>query len=101
MRNGKLTTIVYLRCLNARGQEVSAYIDYGHRLKSDAWEPIFAGATRLVPRPTDLSFYNWATGVASNNATPNFTVLTDCGTAGVLFKVKRDRKVRAQRQRSA
>ena len=96
VRNGKLAVLLYLRCANARGQEVSAYIDFGHRLKCDAWEPIFAGSAPLLPRPTDLSFYNWATGVASNNTTPTFSVITDCGVAGVLFKVKRDRKVRVR-----
>ena len=97
VRSGKLSTIVYVRAVNARGHEVSAYMDFGHRLRTDAWAAVFAGAVPLLPRPTDLSFYNWATGVASANSSPNFTVLTDCGTAGVLFKVKRDRKVRAGR----
>ena len=31
VRNGKLTTIVFIRDKNAKGQEVSGYIDYGHR----------------------------------------------------------------------
>ena len=47
VRNGKLSTIVYVRDVNARGQEVSAYIDYAHRLKQDLWEPIFDCRTKL------------------------------------------------------
>jgi len=31
VRNGKLTTIVFVRDLNSKKQEVSGYIDYGHR----------------------------------------------------------------------
>ena len=31
VRNGKLTTIIFIRDKNAKGQEVSGYIDYGHR----------------------------------------------------------------------
>jgi hypothetical protein len=31
VRNGKLTTIVFIRDKNKRGQEVSGYIDYGQR----------------------------------------------------------------------
>lgn len=31
VRNGKLTSIVFIRDKNAKGQEVSGYIDYGHR----------------------------------------------------------------------
>lgn len=33
VRNGKLTTIIFIRDFNAKGQEVSGYIDYAHRLK--------------------------------------------------------------------
>ena len=44
------------------------------------------------PRPSDLSFYNWATGASYINASPNFSVSADGGTAGLLFKAKRDRK---------
>ena len=32
-RNGKMTTIIFIRDRNQRGQEVSGYIDYSHRLK--------------------------------------------------------------------
>ncbi|GFH23577.1 flagellar/basal body protein, partial [Haematococcus lacustris] len=31
VRNGKLTTIIFIRDRNAKAQEVSGYIDYGHR----------------------------------------------------------------------
>lgn len=31
MRSGRLSTIVYIRDCNAGGQEVSGYVDYGHR----------------------------------------------------------------------
>ena len=31
VRNGKLTTIIFIRDQNAKGQEISGYIDYGHR----------------------------------------------------------------------
>merc|ERR1711924_392825 len=33
VRNGKLSTIIFIRDKNAKGQEISGYIDYGHRLK--------------------------------------------------------------------
>lgn len=92
VRNGKLTCIIFLRDINARGQEVSGYIDYAHRLKTDAWEHIFSGAVRLTPRPSDLSFYNWETSNSTSNSTPNFAVIIE-GPAGILFKSKRDRKV--------
>ena len=36
VRQGKLTTIVFVRAINHKGQEVSGYIDYAHRLKLEA-----------------------------------------------------------------
>lgn len=31
VRNGKLSTIIFIRDVNAKAQEVSGYIDFGHR----------------------------------------------------------------------
>ena len=92
VRNGKLTTIVFLRDRNGKGQEVSGYIDYAHRLKTETFEPYFDGRKKLMPKPTDLSYYNWETQTSTSNATPNFQVIAD-SEAGLLFKNKRDRKV--------
>lgn len=95
VRNGKLTTIVFLRDKNSKGQEVSGYIDYGHRLKAEnglGMEAIFDRKKRLMPRPTDLSFYNWETHMSTSNPTPNFQVIAD-NEAGLMFKNKRDRKI--------
>ena len=35
VRNGKLTSIIFIRDRNQLGQEISGYIDYAHRLKVD------------------------------------------------------------------
>lgn len=59
IQTGKLTTIIFLRALNAKGQEVSGYIDLGARMKSDNFGAIFDGKKTLLPKPTDLSYYNW------------------------------------------
>jgi len=45
-RNGKLTTIIFVRDHNSKGQEVSGYIDYASRLKSDGFEAIFEVRSR-------------------------------------------------------
>ena len=92
VRGGKLTTIIFIRDMNAKGQEVSGYIDYAHRLKTETFEPYFDGRKKLMPKPTDLSYYNWETQTSTSNATPNFQVIAD-NEAGLLFKNKRDRKV--------
>ena len=35
VRDGKLACIIFIRDKNHAGQEISGYIDYGHRLKID------------------------------------------------------------------
>lgn len=92
VRNGKLSTIIFIRDRNARGQEISGYIDYGHRLKIENFEPYFERKKRLLPRPSDLSFYNWDTQHSTSNESPNFQIMPD-HEQGLLFKNKRDRKV--------
>eukprot|EP00983_Pelagomonas_calceolata_P027358 859505-Pelagomonas_calceolata.AAC.3 len=42
------------------------------RLKTENMEPYFDRKKRLMPRPTDLSFYNWETQTSTSNPTPNF-----------------------------
>ena len=49
-------TIIFIRDKNARGQEISGYIDYAHRMKTEDFEPYFAGRKRLLPRPSDLRY---------------------------------------------
>jgi hypothetical protein len=83
VRNGKLTTIIFIRDKNSKGQEVSGYIDFAHRLKTENFEPYFERKKKLMPRPSDLSFYNWETQTSTSNATPNFQV-TRASSVGVV-----------------
>ena len=92
VRNGKLTTIIFVRDKNPKKQEVSGYIDYALRLKTENFEPYFEKRKKLMPKPSDLSYYNWETQTSTSNSTPNFQVIADNET-GLLFKNKRDRKV--------
>nr|XP_033770470.1 cilia- and flagella-associated protein 299 [Geotrypetes seraphini] len=91
-RNGKMASIIFIRDRNARGQELSGYIDYAHRLKSEDFEVYFSGKKKLLPRSTDLSFYNWETHVSSSNPSQNYQVIAE-DSSGLLFKNKRDRKI--------
>jgi len=91
-RNGKMTSIVFIRDRNSRGQEISGYIDFAHRLKAEDFEAYFAGRKRMLPRTTDLSFYNWETQSSTSNPTPNYQVIAE-NASGLLFKNKRDRKI--------
>lgn len=92
VRSGKLTCIIFIRDRNQKGQEVSGYIDFAHRLKAEDFEPYFEKKKRLMPKASDLSYYNWETQTSTSNSTPNFQVIAD-SESGLLFKNKRDRKV--------
>jgi len=91
-RNGKLTTVIFIRDKNSKGQEVSGYIDYAHRLKTESLEPYFERRKRLMPKPNDLSYFNWETQTSTSNSSPNFQVIAE-SESGLLFKNKRDRKI--------
>eukprot|EP00792_Barthelona_sp_PAP020_P009213 TRINITY_DN3279_c6_g1_i1.p1 TRINITY_DN3279_c6_g1~~TRINITY_DN3279_c6_g1_i1.p1 ORF type:complete len:239 (+),score=56.52 TRINITY_DN3279_c6_g1_i1:30-746(+) len=94
VRSGKLSVILFLRCLNNVGQEISGYIDFGARLRSEDFTPYFdtSNHKKLLPKPSDLSYYNWETGQLYSNSSQNFEVITD-PEEGLLFKNKRDRKI--------
>lgn len=86
-------SIIFIRDKNSKGQEVSGYIDFAHRsvqprsrvgrfphpplrcsLKTEDFEPYFARTKRLLPRPADLSYFNWETQRSTSNSSPNFQV---------------------------
>eukprot|EP00758_Cryptobia_borreli_P000584 Tbor_TRINITY_DN1250_c0_g2::TRINITY_DN1250_c0_g2_i1::g.5784::m.5784 len=90
VRNGKLSTIIFIRD-DVNGHEVSGYIDFGHRLKTEDFEPYFNRRKKLLPKRTDLSHYNWRTHTLYYNNTNTFQVVAD-NENGLLFKHKRDRK---------
>ncbi len=92
VRNGRLACVIFICDKNHKGQEVSGYIDYAHRLKNEDFRPYFRGERKLLPRPSDLSFYNWETQTCSSNGTPNFQVIAH-DEKGLIFKNKRDRKM--------
>ncbi len=47
---------------------------------------------KMMPRQSDMSFYNWETHICTTNDTPNYQVIND-HPQGLMFKNKRDRKV--------
>uniref|UniRef100_A0A3Q4HJ20 Cilia- and flagella-associated protein 299 n=1 Tax=Neolamprologus brichardi TaxID=32507 RepID=A0A3Q4HJ20_NEOBR len=91
-RSGKMTSVIFIRDHNTLGQEVSGYIDYAHRLKTQDFEPYFSGKKRLMPARSDLCYYNWKTQVSTSNSSPNFEVIYD-DPNGLLFKNKMDKKI--------
>ncbi|XP_026994174.1 cilia- and flagella-associated protein 299 [Tachysurus fulvidraco] len=91
-RSGKNNSIIFIRAHNARGQEISGYIDYSQRLQCEDFEPYFCGRIRLLPRPTDLSFYNWKTNEVASCDSENYRVIANKPT-GILFMNKQDRNI--------
>ncbi|KAK0057323.1 cilia- and flagella-associated protein 299 isoform X1 [Biomphalaria pfeifferi] len=91
-RNGKNWSIFFLRMNNSKGQEVSAYIDYAHRLSTEDFGPIFDLNKPFLPHKSDLSFLNWETSDAVWNDSPNYQVLC-LSLHGIVFRNKRDNKI--------
>ena len=82
-------TIIYVLTTNQKGHQVSGYIDFADRLSTESFAPYF-GKKQLIPKVTDLSYYNWESGVCTSNHSGNYIVGEREG--GMWFKNKRDRK---------
>ena len=92
VRNGRKSTIIFIRYKDKKGKETSAYIDYRERLKNDEMEQVFKEGKPLIPKPTDLSYYNWSAQKVLSNDTTFFRV--DAGPKERLsFKNNTDRKI--------
>ena len=83
---------MFIRDKNPKGQEISGYVDYAHRLKTEEFDGYLSGKKKLLPKASDLSFYNWENQMITSNNTPNYQVIAE-NVKGVLFKNKRDRKI--------
>ena len=92
VRNGRKSTIIFIRYKDKKGKETSAYIDYRERLKNDEMEGVFKEGRPLLPKPTDLSYYNWTLQKVSGMDSTFFRV--DAGPKERLsFKNNTDRKI--------
>jgi hypothetical protein len=92
VRNGRKSTIIFIRYKDKKGKETSAYIDYRERLKNDEMEAVFNKEKPLLPKPTDLSYYNWTLQKVMSNDSTFFRV--DAGPKERLsFKNNTDRKI--------
>ena len=92
VRNGIKFTIIFIRYKDKKGRETSAYIDYRERLKEDEMEAVFKEAVPLMPKSTDLSYYNW--NIQRINSLDSTFFRVDAGPKERLcFKNNTDRKV--------
>lgn len=92
VRNGIKFTIIFIRYKDKKGRETSAYIDYRERLKEDEMEAVFKEGVPLMPKSTDLSYYNW--NIQRINSLDSTFFRVDAGPKERLcFKNNTDRKV--------
>jgi hypothetical protein len=69
----RLLTIIFIRYQDDKCEK-SGYIDLNHRFKTEDFKQYFRGKKLLVPKSSDLSYYNWNTGKCFANDSPNFKV---------------------------
>lgn len=97
IRNDVLATIIFVRLTikNSKGRvvEVSGYIDLSDRLNNEDFIHYYEGRQLLIPRKSDLSFFNWNTGVCVFNDSRMFKNEADVEKKAVGFKNKRDRRI--------
>ena len=56
-----MTTIIFIRAKPEGKNEISGYIDLAQRLKTEDFKLYYDQRKKLMPKPSDLSFYNWDT----------------------------------------
>ncbi|XP_015179629.1 PREDICTED: uncharacterized protein C4orf22 homolog [Polistes dominula] len=87
-----LSTIIFIRHNPRLQVEVSGYIDFSERLKTEDWQLYFKGKKKLWPKITDLAYYHWQLGKMQLNITSNYEPVID-SKHGLLFKNIHDRKL--------
>ncbi|KAL2733222.1 cilia- and flagella-associated protein 299-like, partial [Vespula maculifrons] len=86
-----LSTVIFVRHNPRLQVEVSGYIDYNERLKTEDWQPYFEGKRKLWPKITDLTYYHWKIGKMQVNVSSNYEPVID-SKHGLLLKNIHDRK---------
>lgn len=88
-RRGEIFTIIFIRHIGKDQSQISAFIDYTDRLKTEDWKPYFEGLAKITPKKSDLSYYDWKVGKSMYNESPNFKPMID-GKKGLVFESLRD-----------
>ena len=93
IQSGQKSTIIFVRYKDKKGVESSAYIDFRERLKDEEeMNGIFKEGRPLLPKPTDLSYYNWT--LQKVNSTDSNFFRVDAGPKERLsFKNNTNRKI--------
>lgn len=57
--------------------EKSSYIDLNERMRKESFLDYYLGKKLLLPKSSDLSYYNWKNGKCKSNETEAFCVETN------------------------
>lgn len=90
----RLSTVLFLRAVlqvKDKQVETSAYIDLADRLTHENFADYYSGRRLLLPKPTDLSYYNWLTNRCQFNESASFRPVTD-PTQPLSFLHRKSRK---------
>jgi len=91
-RTGKMASIIMVRDYNKKDKEVSGYIDYADRLRTEDMKLVFHGEKKFLPKKGDLSYMTWTNMKTYTKNSPNYEVLTD-SMDGMRFRNKKDDKI--------
>ena len=95
-----MQTIIFLTHRFKSGFERSAYIDFEDSLRvandpqnkhGTDWAGVFSERCMLLPKPWDLSYFDWHTKQIRYNHTDNYIVMND-HERGLIFMHKGDHK---------
>lgn len=92
--NDKLSVVLFLRARlpGPRAAEASAYIDLGDRLAAEDFSDYYLGRRVLLPRPSDLSYFNWTTGKCCFNDSANFKAQASPRRLALAFVHRKTKK---------
>ncbi|XP_068422636.1 cilia- and flagella-associated protein 299 isoform X2 [Clinocottus analis] len=94
--SGKMTSVIFIRDHNPLGQEVSGYIDYAHRLKTQDFEPYFSGKKKLMPRRSDLWLVKGRTPTGLSCSQTSTPMSSSTTTASGLSELQRPPPTRCE-----
>jgi hypothetical protein len=72
--------------------EQSSYFDLGERLRTENVINYFNMSKTLLPKKTDLSYFNWTSGASFHNDSKMFKVEIDLASQEMFFLNKKDKR---------
>ena len=96
LMNEKKAVILFIRAVvkqpSGKEVETSGYIDLADRVKKEDFVEYYRGSKLLLPKPSDLSYFNWTTGKVFYNESVNFKNDPNFDRQILTFVNKKDKK---------